>query len=179
MLLRILLLLLSWHFTTLPAAPSTPNPRSFLEPFDKRWNIQCYHPPPNTYPLVPSDCVRAARNIACGPNIEGLLRFSRNLDWKVPYTWIWNTCSVVIDIVEPGNPTEIASLGMISLRALQLISNCVMNNEFKSGGRTTVGANDLLNVVVTGLARPTNPYPSLEECIATVKDLGLGSGLRS
>ena len=170
MLLPILILFSCYMTTTIFAAPSTPNPRSFLEPLNKRYQIQCYHPPPNTYPPLASDCVHAARNVACGDHIETEYSFSRGIGWKVPYTWIWGSCSVVIDIIAPDNPIERASLEMISLQALQLISFCVMSNEYKSGGVTTVGANDLLNVVITGLRRPAT-MPTVDQCIATAKAL--------
>ena len=130
--------------------------------FSKRYLVNCwersYNPssPWSSFaPIIPSDCLKAAQQVACPGDMLSRVRFSRAPDaaGHLPFIFVNGTCKVRLDIIAPENPTETTTLLEIHNRILEITKKCVMSRSTRRlGGYSTVGNADLIQITVSGNA---------------------------
>ena len=151
----------------LHAAPTTLNITSSSE-LSKRYYVGCF-PQQSTHTIVPPyapDCGHLVETqILCGSKFLVPMDFSRDgsKGYKVPSTFTFGTCRISIDMNTAADVIESSSFGNIAVRVKEIINACVLRG-YHLGGRSTVGNDDLIGVVVTGeiLAKEDRPagYPA-------------------
>ena len=76
------------------------------------------------------------------------ITFSRNPDagFKVPHSWSYGDCVVIIDVVQPG-AEETTTFAAVFKRAFDLAVECVIKPPH-FGGKSRLGTSGMLDVVI-------------------------------
>ena len=114
--------------------------------------IDCFgqHSPgqPQLQPLTYLSCKQAVQSIPMGEKSLAPITFSQNpgTGFRVPHFWSYESCSVLIDVVEP-DAEETTTFAAVFKRAFDLAVECVIKPPHL-GGKSRLGTSGMLDIVI-------------------------------
>lgn len=121
--------------------------------------IKCFGKNPLLSPINPSDCGDIFEIMQGMDKVWAPMHYSRDKSqgFELPHRWHINSCTVLIDMLEPGDEDDFP-LGVVIQSASDIVRNCVMVPGMPSlGGRNFIGPKEKMFLIVSGKKSPGPP----------------------